>query len=219
MHYAMEWITSYGYSAIFVLLALGIMGLPVPDEVLLTFIGYLASRGESFTLPGVFAAGLAGAYAGICGSYFLGRLAGVWFIEKHGKWFGIDRPTVDRFEAFLERFGKWAIVLGFYVPGVRHLTALTAGATKMRFRAFAPFAIGGATLWASLFILTGYFLGDEWRKAPEAFKAATPWLIGVAVVVAIVGVVAYRRTLQRAPAPPSTTQAVPPSDAPPPAAS
>lgn len=209
---AMGWITTYGYGAIFVLLALGIMGLPVPDEVLLTFIGYLASRG-TLALAGVFAAGLAGAYAGIFGSFFLGRLAGVWLIEKHGKWFGIDRPAVDRVEAWLERFGKWTIIFGFYVPGVRHVTAFSAGVAKMPSGHFAPYAVGGASLWASLFILAGYFLGEEWRKAPRALEAATPWVVAVVLLGAgVAGVVWWRRRKQE----PAAGQDQKVADSPPP---
>jgi membrane protein DedA with SNARE-associated domain len=37
----LAWITEYGYAAIVGLLMLGIVGLPVPDETLLTFTGYL----------------------------------------------------------------------------------------------------------------------------------------------------------------------------------
>jgi membrane protein DedA with SNARE-associated domain len=38
------WIAHYGYLALFGLLMLGIVGLPVPDETLLTFAGYLVFR-------------------------------------------------------------------------------------------------------------------------------------------------------------------------------
>ena len=49
-HQILAWITHYGYGAIFCLLALGIVGLPAPDETLLAFSGYLVSRG-TFILP------------------------------------------------------------------------------------------------------------------------------------------------------------------------
>ena len=46
MDLAFTWITHYGYAAIFLLLMLGIVGLPVPDEALLTFVGYLSFKGD-----------------------------------------------------------------------------------------------------------------------------------------------------------------------------
>jgi hypothetical protein len=41
-----DWIAQHGYAAIFLLLMLGIVGLPLPDEALLMFVGYLTLKGE-----------------------------------------------------------------------------------------------------------------------------------------------------------------------------
>ena len=54
-HQVLGWITQYGYFAIFLLLVCGIVGLPVPDETLLTFAGYLVFKGN-LSLPLAFAA-------------------------------------------------------------------------------------------------------------------------------------------------------------------
>ena len=45
MSHVFAWIAQYGYGAIFVLLMLGVVGLPVPDETLLVYCGYLISKG------------------------------------------------------------------------------------------------------------------------------------------------------------------------------
>ena len=47
------WIAQYGYLAIFCLLMFGIVGLPVPDETLLTFTGYLVYKGTLSAPAGV----------------------------------------------------------------------------------------------------------------------------------------------------------------------
>ena len=50
-----EWVSHYGYGGLFVLLVLGIVGLPIPDETLLVVCGYLVSKGRlnplAATLP------------------------------------------------------------------------------------------------------------------------------------------------------------------------
>jgi len=46
MELGFECIGRYGYLAIFLLLLLGIVGLPVPDETLLLFVGYLSFKGD-----------------------------------------------------------------------------------------------------------------------------------------------------------------------------
>ena len=72
----LAWITQYGYLAIFGLLVFGIVGLPVPDETLLTFTGYLVFKGH-LSLPLACAAAFAGSTCGITISYTLGRTFGL----------------------------------------------------------------------------------------------------------------------------------------------
>ena len=72
----LAWIAQYGYLAIFSLLVLGIVGLPVPDETLLTFTGYLVFQGH-LSLPMAFLSGFAGSACGITLSYVLGRTFGL----------------------------------------------------------------------------------------------------------------------------------------------
>ena len=67
------WITHYGYFAIFFLLLLGIVGLPVPDEWLLTFTGYLVFKNQ-LILPYAFAAAAFGSMCGVTLSYGLGDI-------------------------------------------------------------------------------------------------------------------------------------------------
>ena len=62
MDHVFVWISTYGYAAIFVLLLLGIVGLPVPDETMLVFCGYLVFKGTLHPIPAFFTA-LAGAGA------------------------------------------------------------------------------------------------------------------------------------------------------------
>ena len=42
----LEWLSQWGYAGLFGLLVFGIIGLPIPDETLLVFSGYLVSQGR-----------------------------------------------------------------------------------------------------------------------------------------------------------------------------
>jgi membrane protein DedA with SNARE-associated domain len=59
------------------------------------------------------------------------------------------------------------LTFGYFVPGVRHLTAYAAGVSYVQPRIFALFAYLGALLWASTFLSIGYFLGDRWQAVSE----------------------------------------------------
>ena len=79
----LRWVTEYGYIGIFSLLALGIIGAPIPDEGLLAFAGYLVYN-EKLQLFPTLAAAFLGSVCSITLSYGLGRTIGHYLITKFG---------------------------------------------------------------------------------------------------------------------------------------
>jgi membrane protein DedA with SNARE-associated domain len=161
-HHVLDWISRYGYPAIFCLLMLGIVGLPVPDETLLTFTGYLIFT-HHFSMVPAFATVLLGTICGITLSYTLGRTFGLALIHRFGKYIHLTEERLAKAHRFFEKVGHWSLTFGYFVPGVRHLTAYAAGVSSVQPHIFALFAYLGAFLWASAFISLGYFLGDRWE--------------------------------------------------------
>jgi membrane protein DedA with SNARE-associated domain len=179
------WIAHYGYFAIFFLLVLGIVGLPVPDEWLLTFTGYLVYRND-LSLGPAFAAASLGSMCGITVSYGLGRSAGLFVIRRYGRLFRIAPQDLDRVHAWFDRFGKWLLFVGYFIPGVRHLTAIVAGTSKMEYPLFALFAYSGALLWAAVFITLGYRFGGEWTYVLHNIQKHTAlcaWIVFAVILV------------------------------------
>jgi membrane protein DedA with SNARE-associated domain len=160
------WISQYGYVAIFGLLILGIVGLPVPDETLLTFTGYLVFRGR-MRLPLVYVSAVAGSLCGITISYILGRTFGLKLIHRYGRYLRITEDHVQKAHAWFARVGHWGLTFGYFVPGVRHLTAYAAGMSDVEPHQFALFAYPGGCLWVATFVALGYFLGDRWHAVEQ----------------------------------------------------
>ena len=156
-----HWVTAYGYEAIFVLLALGIVGLPVPDETLLTYCGFLVYRG-ALDWTGVCLAAFGGSLCGISLSYILGRTFGLYLLHRYGRYVRVTNEGLDRVRDWFGRRGRWALFFGYFVPGARHLTAYVAGASRLDPRLFAAAAFPGGLLWCSTFLALGYFLGNQW---------------------------------------------------------
>lgn len=148
----LTWISHYGAAALFGLLALGVVGLPVPNETLLTLAGALVRKGELPLIPTVLAA-CAGNVSGVTLSYVVGRFVSKAYLHAH-----FSRGMVQ-LEKWFERIGKWALVFGYFIPGVRHFTAIGAGSSEFPFGLFARYAYGGALLWTVLFLALGYFIG------------------------------------------------------------
>jgi membrane protein DedA with SNARE-associated domain len=168
-HQVLGWITQYGYLAIFLLLVFGIVGLPVPDETLLTFTGYLVFKG-GLSLPLAYGAALAGSLCGITLSYTLGRTFGLTLIHRYGRYVRITEEHVNKAHAWFARVGHWGLTFGYFVPGVRHLTAYAAGMSDVEAPQFALFAYSGGCLWVAAFLGLGYFLGERWRAVEKTIE-------------------------------------------------
>ena len=179
------WITTYGYGAIFLLLMLGIVGLPIPDETLLVFCGYLISKGNLKAIP-AWMFGVAGSWCGITLSYTIGRTLGLGVVHKYGKYLHVTEERLGKVHQWFDRLGHWVLFFGYYIAGVRHFSAIVAGTSGLPFRTFAAYAWPGGLLWVSTFITLGYYLGENWKQIAEAihhyiFYFSIVMLVSIAV--------------------------------------
>jgi membrane protein DedA with SNARE-associated domain len=192
----LQLIKAYGYPGVFASLMLGIFGLPVPDETIMTFIGFLISKSYLQLIPAVLAA-YAGSVCGVTLSYAVGWFAGLPLIAKYGRYVRVTPEKFERAHQWFERYGKWALFGGYFFPGLRHLTAFSAGAARLEYWVFAPFAYAGGFLWVVSFITLGYFVGEEWHKVmPEVQKYL--WVaVGAVVGLGLVIYLAYQLRSRR----------------------
>ena len=180
-----QWISHYGYFGIFFLLVLGIVGLPVPDEWLLTFTGFLIYKQTLLVVPALISAVL-GSACGITISYLIGRTLGTLVITKYGAAFHITQKRLDQAHGWFERVGTWALLVGYFVPGVRHLTAIVAGASKLRPVAFGAFAYTGACLWVVTFVSIGYGFGDKWSQVLDQIQSHLDEALWIAAGILVI---------------------------------
>ena len=155
------WLIQYGSIALFVMLLLGIIALPIPDETLMVLSGILMSNGNLLVFPTI-AAAYAGSICGISLSYVIGKTLGIFFIHKYGRWIGITAEKLEKAHTWFEKYGKWTLLFGYFIPGIRHFTGFSAGTTSLAYAHFAVFAYIGAVIWASVFLSIGYFFGEYW---------------------------------------------------------
>ncbi|MGD0827458.1 MAG: DedA family protein [Desulfobaccales bacterium] len=160
MDHLIHLIKSYGYLGVFASLMLGMFGLPMPDESLLTATGYLISK-NYLQLPPALLAAYLGSICGITLNYLAGRFIGFPLLHRYGHFLGIGDEKIAWTHHWFENYGRIALFMGYFIPGVRHLTAFTAGASRLNYWGFAPFAYSGGLCWVASFIAVGYFLGRK----------------------------------------------------------
>lgn len=188
------WLTCYGSFAIFGLMALGILALPVPEETLMFLAGMLLANEKLPHLPTLIAA-YGGAMTGITMSYGIGRLAGFYLLRRFGSKIGLTEERMQQVHDLFEKFGTWTLFIGYFIPGVRHFTGFTAGLTNLSYHEFALFAYSGAFVWVSTFLAAGYFLGEHGLALFELVETYSDEVITTFIVIAaaLVGFFLYRK--------------------------
>ena len=180
-------ITKYSYLGIFIALGLGILGLPVPDETLMAYAGFLVSQGKTSYFYTMMVAFI-GTSCGITIGYILGRIFGSPFIKRISAKTYMNPDHIQNAENFYNHYGKFALFIGYFVPGVRHLTAIFAGTSLMPYRIFALFAYAGGLFWTITFVSLGYFLGEKWHKVyMYSHRYITPVVL-VAIVMLLIAI-------------------------------
>lgn len=195
-----HWLLEYGSIALFILLALGIIAIPVPEETLMVIAGTLMASGFLHIVPTIIAAFL-GSVCGITTSYFLGHTVGIYFVHKYGPYVGIKKATIAKVHVWFEKYGKWAVFIGYFVPGIRHFTGFVAGTSDLRFSQFALFAYTGALVWVSTFLSFGYFFGNYCVNHCENLELADTriLIVGGALVLIVLGLWAVKKRRTRKP--------------------
>uniref|UniRef100_A0A7U3YHJ4 SNARE associated Golgi protein-related protein n=1 Tax=Geobacillus sp. (strain Y4.1MC1) TaxID=581103 RepID=A0A7U3YHJ4_GEOS0 len=165
-HYFHYVITHFGYIGIMIVLMLGIVGMPIPDELLLTYIGYQISTGV-MSYPIAFVFSLIGAITGISISYLLGVKLGLPFLRKVGPTIHITDKRMEQTKMLFAKLGPAVLFICYFIPGVRHVAAFLAGANTYGWKKFAVYAYSGAFVWIFTFLAIGNYLGENWMMMKQ----------------------------------------------------
>ena len=177
-----------GYAAVFALIAIETMGIPVPAEAALITAALLAHDGQM----DVVTLTLLAAAAAILGDnvgFAIGRRYGRRVFLAQGPLYTHRTKVLELGEPFFAKHGPKAVFLGRWVAGLRIASAWLAGMNRMSWPTFLFWNALGGICWAASVTLTIYFLG---RAAENAIDVIGPAAAGGAVVL-IVGALLYRR--------------------------
>jgi len=180
---------SLGYPALFGLVAVESMGIPVPGETAIILAGLAAGQGHLSIVLVIVVAATAAIIGDNIGFEF-GRRSGRSLLVRPGRLEDKRRRVVEIGDVFFAKHGPKAVFLGRWVTGLRFWAALLAGASGMRRRTFFFWNATGGIAWATSVALAAYFGG----KAVEAVIRMVGLYGGVLVVVLAAGFIyAYRR--------------------------
>ena len=114
------------------------VGLVAPGETAMLLGGLVAGQGQIDVVT-MIAIAWAAAVAGDMTSFFLGRRLGRAFLVRHGPKIQITEPRLRHVEAFFDKHGGKAILIGRFVGLVRAIAPFLAGSSGMPLRRFVPY--------------------------------------------------------------------------------
>lgn len=143
-----EFITTFGYAAI------GI-GTFFEGETILVLGSFAAHRGY-LQLPLVILSAFIGTFFGDQLYFFIGRFKGKQALENWPYW----KSKSERVFTLLENHQIW-LILGFrFLYGLRTVTPFVLGASRIPVYRYLILNIFGASLWATVIGVLGYFFGN-----------------------------------------------------------
>ncbi|MGX1983168.1 membrane protein DedA with SNARE-associated domain [Thermolongibacillus altinsuensis] len=165
--------------------ALALMIEVIPSEIVLSYAGYLVSRGEISFIGAVIAGTIGGTLAQLF-LYWMGYYGGRPFLDKYGKYLLIHQKHLDLAEEWFRKYGTGVIFTARFIPVVRHAISIPAGIAKMSWTRFTFYTTCAVIPWSIFFIYLGEKLGSNWQQIDEMARPyLKPIIVGAIVLTAL----------------------------------
>ena len=178
-------VDTYGYLAVFILVAVESLGIPLPGETVLITAAVYAGHTHRLNPWLIFLVASAAAIIGDNIGYWIGDKGGYRLARRYGPKVHFDEQNLKIARYLFDRHGAKVVFFGRFVSVLRTYAAFLAGTSKMRWRKFLPANAAGGILWAAIYTFAAYLAGNALQKA----SGIIDWVFIGAAVVAIVAVI------------------------------
>jgi membrane protein DedA with SNARE-associated domain len=189
-HFMDQTVQDYGYYAVFALVAMESLGIPLPAETALIFAGVYTGQHHTMNVWILWAVACAGAIVGDNIGFWIGDKGGYPLARRYGPKVGLDERKLKTVRYLFDRHGPKVVFFGRFVSILRAYASFFAGVSKMHWRRFLVANAAGGILWAAIYTFASYLAGSAFEKASSTLN----WiLIGCAVVAIVVAMLTVRR--------------------------
>jgi membrane protein DedA with SNARE-associated domain len=179
----------YGLLVVAGLIGLECVGLPFPGETVLIVASVIAGTKHDLNIASVILTAAGAAIIGRMIGYVIGREYGYWLLLRYGGYLWITQSRIKLGQYLFLRHGGKIILIAQFLPVLRSIAGILAGANRMPWLRFMLTSIIGAFLWATLFGLAAYSLG----RRVERLSGWPMFVFAVVVAILIVAAAAFVR--------------------------
>lgn len=175
-----------------------IIGLFLPGDSMLVTAGIVLATHEAGTQHtwALSAGAMGAAVAGNQVGYAIGRRSGHHLVaRRNGRY--VNAANLHKVNVLLDRHGFWAVLVARWIPWVRTLCPVVAGAAGMDHRRYTVASTIGAIVWAPVLLLVGFYCGSLLERVPWLLPAVLGVMVTLLVVGTAVGLWSYRREMAK----------------------
>ncbi|HDR4764108.1 TPA: DedA family protein [Bacillus thuringiensis] len=158
LHELLSYIEQYGYWALFFCLWLGIIGMPIPDEMIVMSGGFVSSVGILSVVPS-FVLTYLGVVSGLSLGYILGKVFGTKVLHKLMK--KKKAKYLIKSQEMVDKYGQYALVTSYFIPVVRHIVPYLVGMNNMPFKTYALYSYTTGFVWTLVYFVLGALFGQH----------------------------------------------------------
>ena len=175
----------YSYIGVFGALFLTGIGLPIPEDIILLAAGYVTAHGYAH-LKIMIPLSMISILSSDTVMYLIGRHFG----ERVFKWkpvsYVFSLKRLEKIHKFYCHYGKSAIFLARFIPGLRAWVYIFAGSAKMKLGTFVLMDFLAAAISVPVFIWLGFHFKDEIEQIASFMAHIKEWIfIFIAIIIII----------------------------------
>lgn len=189
-----QFIQDYGYLAVFALVCVESLGVPLPGETALIIAGAYAGQTHHLNPVLIFLVASAAAIVGDNIGYWIGDRGGYPLARRYGHYVRLDERKLKVARYLFATEGTKVVFFGRFVSVLRTYAAFLAGTSQMQWRKFVVANASGGVVWAAIYSFGAYGAGNTFRRLSGTINL----VVGItAVVVIVVVFILVRHSMNR----------------------
>jgi membrane protein DedA with SNARE-associated domain len=181
----MHLLNMYGYLAVFVCVTIESMGIPLPGETMLLAAAIYAGTTPQFSILLVIVTAACGAILGDNVGFWIGRKHGYRLLSRYGRYLHLNERKLKLGQYLFIKYGGNIVFFGRFVAVLRIWAAFLAGTNRMIWTRFLFFNAAGGIVWATLYGLGGYLLGNNIHRLTGTVSIIATVLVGVIILACL----------------------------------